>query len=136
MKLIAHIDKVITIEFSSFSWSILGKSRSEMLFKTVILKKFANFTEKHLFWTLKTWNFIKNRLQLRCFPVKIAKLLITPILKNICEQLFLRILQEELLNSTSRTLYFNECLWAFQIFYSWQYIPVWYTPTIHEQCNI
>ena len=31
-------------------------------------------------------------------------------------------------------LYFNECLWKFQIFFSGQYIPVWYTPTNHEQC--
>ena len=34
--------------------------------------------------------FIKKRLQLRCFPVKFAKFLRTPILKNICERLLLK----------------------------------------------
>ena len=31
---------------------------------------------------LKTFSFIKKRLQHRCFPVNIAKFLSTPILKN------------------------------------------------------
>ena len=41
---------------------------------------------------LHVCNFIKNRLQHRCFPVKFAKLLRTRILKNICKRLlhFLR----------------------------------------------
>ena len=34
-------------------------------------------------------NVFKKRLQHRCFAVKIAKFLRTPILKNICEQLLL-----------------------------------------------
>ena len=34
-------------------------------------------------------NFIKKRLQHRCFPVKIVKLVRTPILKNTCERLLL-----------------------------------------------
>ena len=32
---------------------------------------------------LKAWNFIKKRLQHRCFPVNIAKFLKAPFLKNI-----------------------------------------------------
>ena len=32
--------------------------------------------------------------------------------------------QEKLLNSSSRVMYFNECLWIFQTFYSEKYIPV------------
>ena len=36
---------------------------------------------------LKVCNFLKNRLQHRCFPVNIAKFLILPILKNICKWL-------------------------------------------------
>ena len=32
-------------------------------------------------------NFIKKRLQHRCFPVKFAKFLKTPLLKNICQRL-------------------------------------------------
>ena len=38
---------------------------------------------------LRACNFIKNRLQHRCFSVNIAKFLRTSILKNICERLFL-----------------------------------------------
>ena len=61
-----------------------------------LLKNFAIFTEKHLRWGLflnksaglQSWNFIKNRLQHRFFPVNIAKFLKAPILQNICERLF------------------------------------------------
>ena len=38
---------------------------------------------------LKACNFIQKRLQHKCFPVNIAKVLKTPILKNICKQLLL-----------------------------------------------
>ena len=38
---------------------------------------------------LEVWNFIKKRLQQRCFLVNIAKFLRTPILKNICQWLLL-----------------------------------------------
>ena len=39
-------------------------------------------------------NFIKKRLQHRCFPVNIAKFLSTSILKNICVRLLLKWLKE------------------------------------------
>ena len=39
---------------------------------------------------LQACNFIKKILQHRCFPVNIAKLLRTPVLKNICERLLLQ----------------------------------------------
>ena len=35
---------------------------------------------------LQACNFIKNRLQYRCFPVNFVKFLRTPILKNIWER--------------------------------------------------
>ena len=38
---------------------------------------------------LQAWDFIKKILQHWCFPTKFAKFLRTPILKNICERLFL-----------------------------------------------
>ena len=38
---------------------------------------------------LQFCNFIKNRIQHRCFSVNIAKLLKTPILNKICKRLFL-----------------------------------------------
>ena len=55
---------------------------------------FANFTGKHLCWSLKAYNekeTIKKRLQLRCFPVNIANFLRIPILKNICCLLLLNL---------------------------------------------
>ena len=39
---------------------------------------------------LTACNFIKKRLQHRCFPVNVAKFLRTSILKNICERLLLK----------------------------------------------
>ena len=60
--------------------------------KKAALKYFVIFTGKYLWWSvllIKAWNVIKKRLQHRCFPVNIAKLLRTPILKNICERLLL-----------------------------------------------
>ena len=38
---------------------------------------------------LQAYNVIKKRLQHRCSPVNIMKILRTPILKNICERLLL-----------------------------------------------
>ena len=59
-----------------------------------VLKNFANFTGKQLCWSLFLWccrppacKFFIKRLQHKYFPVKFAKLLRTPILKNICKRL-------------------------------------------------
>ena len=38
----------------------------------------------------KAFNFFKNGLHHRCFPVNIVKFLKTPISRNICEQLLLK----------------------------------------------
>ena len=47
--------------------------------KTPVLESlFNNVT------ALQVWNFVKKRLQHRCFPVNNAKFLRTPILKKIC----------------------------------------------------
>ena len=58
-------------------------------------KNLAIFTGKHLFWSflfkkgLQACSFIKKRLQRSCFPMNIAKLLRTLILKNICKRMLL-----------------------------------------------
>ena len=44
-------------------------SCSQMFFRIGVLKNFANFTRKHLCWSL----FFDKRLQHRCFLVKFAK---------------------------------------------------------------
>ena len=41
---------------------------------------------------IKACNFLKKRLQRRCFPLNILKFLRTPILKNFCERLLLNII--------------------------------------------
>ena len=77
-------------------WSqrgIYSSSRSQMLFGVGILKNFANFTGKHLCWSpflikLQAWNFIKKRLQHRCFPAKFAKFLRTAFFKENLRWLF------------------------------------------------
>ena len=57
----AWIYSVLVILFRS--------SRSQMFFKIGVVKDFTNFAEKHL----KACNFLKKRLQHRCFHVKSAK---------------------------------------------------------------
>ena len=63
------------------------------LFKKVLIYIFRGSHQrsslKKVFIKRKTCNFIKKRFQHRCFPVKFAKTLRTPFLKNICERLLL-----------------------------------------------
>ena len=55
-----------------------SNSRLQMFYKIDPLKDLdAMFTGKHLYWRFFLINFIKKRLQLRCFPVNIAKCLST-----------------------------------------------------------
>ena len=55
-----------------------------MFFKIDVRKNFASFLGKHLCWSLFLKNFIlerdfiKKRLQHRCFPMKFVKLIRTP----------------------------------------------------------
>ena len=52
----------------------------------------------------KACNFIKKRLQHRCFPVNIAKFLVTPDLKNICIWLLLKIIKKGFLEKPPVTI--------------------------------
>ena len=64
--------------------------------KKPVLKNFAILYLEFLFnkfLGLEVCDFIKRRLQLSCFPLNIAKFLRTPILKNICERVLLRVLK-------------------------------------------
>ena len=70
-----------------FHEHICRSSRTQMFFKTSVLKRFANFTGKHLRWSLFLKNLQaeglqlhKKRLQHRCFLLKFAKFLTTPFL--------------------------------------------------------
>ena len=62
--------------------------------KNVALKNFANFTGRHLCWSLfliklqafRPATLIKKRIEHRCFPVKFTKFLRTAILNNLFQQ--------------------------------------------------
>ena len=69
--------------------------------KNDVIENFTLFTEKFLCWShffnkvnenscLRHCRFIKWRLQHRCFSVNIVNFLRTRIMKNICEELFLK----------------------------------------------
>ena len=68
-----------------------------MFYKKAALETFAIFTGKYLALEslfnkvagLKACDFVKKRLQYRCYPVNTANFLRTHILKNICEWLLL-----------------------------------------------
>ena len=99
-------------------WCFPGKFRNfleeqkqlpEVFCKRDVLKNFAIFTEKRLCWKLffnkvaasscviQHCSFIKMIIQHMCFSVNIAKFLKTLILKNICEELFLKKLSASVL---------------------------------------
>ena len=79
--------------------------------KKLLLKLCAEFTGKHLCQSLfnkvaglQTCNFIKKRLQYRCFPVNFATFLRTPILKNIYERLLLHLKYYTPANNTAKVV--------------------------------
>ena len=59
-----------------------SNSRSQMFYKIDALKNLAIFTGKHLCWRFFLINFIKKRLQHRCFPMNIANCLSTGFYKE------------------------------------------------------
>ena len=52
----------------------------------------------------KTSKFIKKRIQHRCFPVNIAKFLLTPVFKDICVWLVLKIIKKDFLEKPPVTM--------------------------------
>ena len=63
---------------------IIRGSHSLMFFKIGVLKNFLTCKGKHQCWSLfsinlQAYNFIKKRLQHRCFPVNITKFLRTSL---------------------------------------------------------
>ena len=66
--------------------------------KECAFKNFTNFTEKHQYQSLflkkatdlQVCNFIKKKLQCRCFPVKLVKFQRTSTLMNIYERVLLK----------------------------------------------
>ena len=64
---------------TAFLYNTSRSSCLQMFFKISALKSFANFTGKHLCWSLcwrlKACNFIKKRILHRCFLMKFVKCL-------------------------------------------------------------
>ena len=77
-------------------WRFFKYFLSFPIHRRCFLKKmFLKFSQENTcvgvsFFSLKTYYFIKKRLQQRGFHVKFAKFLRTPILKNISERLLLK----------------------------------------------
>ena len=114
--IIKEQNKIQSREFIPHSQLILFETEAVtggVLFKKGALKNFAIFIGKRLCWSHFLINFQtfrpgtlikKKRLQHRRFPVSIAKLLRTPILKNYRE----RLLRSEISIETS--IFFRELI--------------------------
>ena len=106
-------------------------SRSQMSFKIGALKNFKIFTGKHLCWSpffdkvagFQARNFIKKRLQRKCFPLNIAKSLRTAFKKH----LWWILKKNHCIISTSPNKHNNLSL-SFDV-YSWQRVP---NPFLYE----
>ena len=86
--LIAHIYHVMNIVISGFSKKSFFNYyfqkqiffKTQMFFKTGAIRNFAIFTRQHVYWSFFLWRLFistssQKRLQPRCFPEKIAKIL-------------------------------------------------------------
>ena len=83
---------------------ISRSSRPEVFWRKAALKIYAEFTGKHLCWSLQACNFIKKRLQYRCFPVNFGKFLRTHFSKNFCERLLLHLKYYNPANNTAEAV--------------------------------
>ena len=108
---------------------IVRSSRSQMFFSIDILKSFAHFTGKHLCWSLfnkvpvfQACSFIKKRLQHSYFPVKSAKFLRIPFLRNTSDGYFCIVTQKKsqiclkLSKSKTRVCFFTNLFLLFIVF--------------------
>ena len=87
-------------------FTCLRSSHRGVLCKKGVLKNSTNFTGKHVFWSLldlRSTTLFKKMLQHRFYPVKLAKVFRTPILKNIANDCFCCLIG--LLNSGNISIY-------------------------------
>ena len=102
-----------------------------MFFKIIFLKKFANFTGKHLSRSLSNkvagphnCNVIKKKLQHKFFPVNFVNYSRPPILWRIYERLVLKHQCNFLKNLFYRTPFLH-LQWLFQLFQAvWLFLTV------------
>ena len=94
------MDKISFFVFNNFETpeAATGGVSVKKVFLKVLQYSQKNTCVESLFnnvASLKTCNFIKKRLQHKCFPVNSATFLRTPILKKICELVLLKPLQDD-----------------------------------------
>ena len=90
--------------YLQFEFQVCRSSRLQIFFRTGALKNFPMFTVKYLCWMflfnkvagLKACNFIKKRLQHKCFSVKFAKSLRASFLQNTSGDCFWKYLMNSL----------------------------------------
>ena len=66
----------LAMSLKKLKQTLIRNSRWQMFFKTGVLKNFAIFPEGTFVGDLLACNFIKKKLQHRCFPLSIAKCLL------------------------------------------------------------
>ena len=82
----------LTGDVQMFCTKMFSKNICKFHTKTPVLESLFNKVAGLKPWVperLRPTTLFKNRLWHWCFPVKFAKFLITPIVKNICERLLL-----------------------------------------------
>ena len=98
------------VELFSFTFFVLSRFHVKLF--CVALLSYCTFSRVASCWTLfmlhflgsQASNFIKRRLHYTCLPVKFVKLLNTPILKNICKGVVLKIFSENISISKSHNI--------------------------------
>ena len=114
----------------------LQNGRLQIFLKIDFLKSFANFTGKHLCWSLFLKNLQaeglqlhKKRLRYVCFPVKLAKFLRTPFLTEHLQWLLLHLqwlrlyfFKEVQFNESHLTAISQHCYEVLISFSSWHIV--------------
>ena len=90
-----------------------------------LIRRVSLFTEVDVQRCCNFCNFIKKRLQHRCFPINIAKFLRTPILKNICECLLLHLVMNDIIPFFMNNNFLQNLEPQFQVFMAAIFNEIW-----------
>ena len=101
-------------------FSFRSSSHRRCSVKKGVLKNFVLESLFNQVADLQSSNFVKKRLQHRCFPVKYAKFLRTSILKNICKRVLLQFL--------SRSSHYNT---FFSVQAQTEMVEEWWSESFH-----
>ena len=101
----------------------IRSSRSQMIFEIGVLEVWNIHRKTSVLESLfskvvslEAWNFIKKKLQHRCFPVNIAKFLRKFYLKNTTGGCFCTLNSSGILNGKLMTYIFNIILCVYDVF--------------------